>query len=199
MSPIECLLWDFGDTLCDERFIWSSGAEWMEVYHSFDDGGLGAQWNVGAIDTKVFATHLAARMGRSSASIVDHMIARCGQIQFYRNVFEFFKSHHLPQAIVTVNPDIFTTTIAPKYDLASFCEVIVTSWEEGTDNKRRLCDIALAKMGLECSRASALLLDNKQTNVSEWVEAGGAAYLYVDDTKFAKDIEAGIDMLGLEL
>ena len=35
-KSVECLLWDFGDTLCDERFIWSSGPAWMAVYESFD-------------------------------------------------------------------------------------------------------------------------------------------------------------------
>ena len=37
-TPIRCLLWDFGDTLCDERFIWSRGPAWIEVYATFDEG-----------------------------------------------------------------------------------------------------------------------------------------------------------------
>ena len=62
MTHIRCLLWDFGDTLCDETFIWRSGPEWMEVYETFDDGGLGAAWNLGEIDTREFASQLSGRM-----------------------------------------------------------------------------------------------------------------------------------------
>ncbi len=37
-NRVQCLLWDFGDPLCDERFIWRNGPEWMDVYETFDDG-----------------------------------------------------------------------------------------------------------------------------------------------------------------
>ena len=32
---VQCLLWDFGNTLCRETFIWSSGPEWEAVYHDY--------------------------------------------------------------------------------------------------------------------------------------------------------------------
>lgn len=32
---IECLLWDFGNTLCDELSLWRGSPDWMAVYHSF--------------------------------------------------------------------------------------------------------------------------------------------------------------------
>ena len=41
---IDCLLWDFGNTLCHETFIWSSGPEWKTLYRSFDEG-IGRAWN----------------------------------------------------------------------------------------------------------------------------------------------------------
>ncbi len=108
MSNIKCLLWDFGDTLCDERFIWGSGPEWMEVYETFANDGLGASWNLGHIGTPEFAEALSPRMGLSAEAIIEHMHARCEHIQFFDSTYSFFKAKHLPQAIVTVNPDLFT-------------------------------------------------------------------------------------------
>ena len=51
---VQCLLWDFGDPLCRETFIWSSGLEWEAVYQSFDDGWAN-DWNTAAMDTAEFA------------------------------------------------------------------------------------------------------------------------------------------------
>ena len=50
---VQCLLWDFGDTLCDELSLWRASPEWMEIYRSFDDG-IGAAWSAGELDTRGF-------------------------------------------------------------------------------------------------------------------------------------------------
>ena len=113
---------DFGDTLCDERFIWSSGPEWMEVYETFDYDGIGAQWCLGEIDTPQFPEVLSESMNWSAESIAAHMNKCCERIQFFDQTSEFFKSRHLPQAIVTVNPGIFSDVIVPICDFQSDCE-----------------------------------------------------------------------------
>jgi hypothetical protein len=44
---VRCLLWDFGNTLCDELSPWRVSPEWMEVYRSFDEAdGIGAAWSL---------------------------------------------------------------------------------------------------------------------------------------------------------
>ena len=146
--PIRCLLWDFGDTLCDERFIWSSGPEWMEVYGSFDEGGLGASWNLGELSTREFASRLSDRMDKSTESIIAHMTERCSRIQFFDKTYAFFKARHLPQAIVTVNPDLFSEEIVPICGFADDCDAIVTSWQEHTVDKNVLNRLAMGRMGL---------------------------------------------------
>jgi hypothetical protein len=196
MKRIECLLWDFGDTLCDERFIWNSGPEWMEIYETFDDDGLGAMWSLGEIGTKEFAAALSKRMGRSPESIIDHMTACSSAIHFYEATWEFFQSWHLSQAIVTVNPDLFSEIIAPFYRFDDHRDAIVTSWEEKTDDKRILNRIAIDRLGLDCRNEAALLIDNKRSNIDDWIGIGGVGYHHVGDEAFAVDVERGIDAMA---
>ena len=60
---VQCLLWDFGNTLCDELSLWRVSPEWMEVYRSFDDeDGIGAAWSLGDLDTHEVVAKLAQRM-----------------------------------------------------------------------------------------------------------------------------------------
>ncbi len=188
---VDGLLWDFGDTLCDERFIWGSGPEWMKIYGTFDDG-IGDQWCTHDLDTAAFATELAQRMERPHEEIVAHMVDRStNHIVFYDYTYSFFKARHLPQAIVTVNPDLFSEVIVVAHDLDSYCDTIVTSWEERTVDKAILCELAVERMPFELERGHALLIDNKQTNVEGWREAGGLGYHYTTDAAFRHDIEHG--------
>lgn len=195
MTTIHCLLWDFGDTLCDETFIWGSGPEWLEVYEKFDEGFCAA-WNLGEINTQQFAVRLSQQMGISSEAVVAHMVERCRHIEFFPKTYAFFRKRELPQAIVTVNPDIFTAAIEPLYEFSDVCAAIVTSWEEQTVDKGALCAIALERMGVDCSPEQALLLDNKRENIEAWSGRGGATYLYTTDDQFARDLDRGVDSLS---
>ena len=197
MPSVRCLLWDFGDTLCDERFIWSAGPEWMEIYRTFDDGGLGNAWNLGKIDTTQFAEELSSRLEYSTDYIVSFMEERCKHIEFYEYTFAFFQKRTLPQAIVTVNPDLFTQVISPTWNLENFCDVIITSWEEGTDDKRVLNQLAIEKMGLGCEFDEAVLIDNKKSNIDDWVGVGGSGYHFLGDEKFEADLKNGLDSLSI--
>ncbi len=194
VADTHCVLWDFGGTLCDERFIWNSGPEWMEVYQTFEDG-LGAAWSLGEIDTQAFATELSKRMAMSADAIITHMTERCRHIEFFPQTYEFFKAHDLPQAIVTVNPDLFTDVIEPICGFDSTCDVIVTSWQERTIDKAILCEIAVQRLGLSCANRQALLIDNKQENIDAWASRDGAVYLFTTDDQFGRDLADGIDAL----
>ncbi|MGI9328969.1 MAG: hypothetical protein ACR2PZ_27375 [Pseudomonadales bacterium] len=196
MPRIECLLWDFGDTLCDERFIWGSGPEWMEIYETFDDDGIGAAWSLGEIGLTEFASALSRRMNRSTESIIAHMTERCNHIHFFEKTYAFFQARHLPQAIVTVNPDLFSDVIVPICGFEADCKVIVTSWEERTIDKRVLNRIAMERLKINCGNDAALLIDNKKLNVDAWVDAGGVGYHYTDDETFNRDVSMGIDALA---
>ncbi len=193
-SPIRCLLWDFGDTLCDERFIWNSGPEWMAIYDTFDDG-LGQAWCLGEVDTPAFAAELATRMTLSAEVIATHMRERCNHIVFHPFTYAFFRERHRPQAIVTVNPDLFSEVIVPRHRLDQAVDAIVTSWEETSDDKGRLCEVAIDRLGGGITPSEALLIDNRQDCLASWAARGGAGYLFTTDDAFRRDVADGIDAL----
>ena len=156
---VQCLLWDFGDTLCDELSLWRESPEWMAIYRSFDDG-IGAAWNLGDLDTQAFVTELAKRMPLSESEILAHL-ERTELFDFFPFTYAFFRNRHLPQAIVTVNPTFFTEVIEPAYALDEVTDTIIVSGEERTIDKGELCQRALDRMNLGCDPSQALLIDNK--------------------------------------
>jgi hypothetical protein len=177
--------------LCDERFIWASGPEWMVIYDTFDDSGLGSRWCLDKISTAQFADAIAERVGLVPDAVVAHMTACCHHIRFFDATYRFFRSRQLPQAIVTVNPDLFSEVIVPIYGFDSDCNVIVTSWEERTEDKRILNRLAIDRLGIDCANHEALLIDNKRTNIDDWISIGGAGYHYLGDERFARNLAAG--------
>jgi hypothetical protein len=190
---VECLLWDFGDTLCDQRSLWRSTPEWMEVYRSFDDG-LGAAWSRGDLDTRGFVAELAKRIPLTEAEILAHL-SRTDLFDFFPFTYAFFRDHHLPQAIVTVNPTFFSEVVVPGCALDEVTEAIVVSAEEATIDKGELCRRALQRMNLECDPSHALLIDDKRSNLDAWSRRGGIGYLYTTDSTFRRDVASGIDRL----
>jgi len=191
---VQCLLWDFGDTLCDETFIWSSGPEWEAVYQTFDNGWAN-DWDTGDIDTMAFARAASKYIPLDPEDIISHMRECCKHIEFFEFTYAFYKARHLPQAIVTVNPDLWTETIVPLYAFDKTADVIVSSWEEGTIDKGILCGLALERLAIGCQPSEALLIDNKQSNLDAWAERGGIGYLYTTDSAFKQDVAHGIDGL----
>jgi len=190
---VRCLLWDFGDTLCNELSLWRVSPEWMEVYRSFEDG-LGAAWSLGELDTRDFVTELAKRMSLTEVEIHAHL-TRTDLFEFFPFTYAFFRDCHLPQAIVTVNPTLFSEVIVPGLDFDEVTDAIVVSAEERTIDKGELCSRALERVGLGCLPSEALLIDNKQSNLDAWERRGGVGYLYTTDSAFRRDVAGGIDGL----
>ena len=136
---VQCLLWDFGDTLCDELSLWRVSPEWMAVYRSFDEeDGIGAAWNLGKLDTQGVVSKLARRMTLSEAEIQAHL-SRTDLFEFFPFTYDFFRARHLPQAIVTVNPARFRE-IARDLAFDQVTDTIVVSAEERTIDKGVLCE-----------------------------------------------------------
>ncbi len=191
---VRCLLWDFGDTLCDELSLWRVDGPWMEVYRSFDEG-IGASWNLGDLDTAGFVAELAKRMPLGEAEILAHL-KRTELFDFFPFTYAFFRARHLPQAIVTVNPAYFSEVVVPAFGLDEVADVIVVSAEERTVDKSELCRRALERMNLGHGPSQALLIDNKQANLDTWAGRGGLGYLYTTDAAFRNDLARGIHGLS---
>jgi FMN phosphatase YigB (HAD superfamily) len=116
-------------------------------------------------------------------ALMAHVEARSHDIQFFSRAWALARARSLPQAIVTLNADVFTRFVVPAYQLDSVFDVIVTSWEEHTRDKARLCEIAVERLG-GTDPSEALLIDNIEENVDAWRARGGRAYWFRGDAEF---------------
>ena len=152
---VQCLLWDFGDTLCDELSLWRVSPEWMEVYRSFnDEDGIGAAWSLGDLDTHEVVAKLAQRMTLNEVKIHAHL-SRTDLFEFFPFTYAFFRARHLPQAVVTVNPAAFRE-MAQNLGFDEVTHTIVVSGEEKTIDKGVLCEFAIQRMPIVCANEQAL-------------------------------------------
>jgi phosphoglycolate phosphatase-like HAD superfamily hydrolase len=186
------VLWDFGDTLVDERWMrtapdahpgWESA--WDVVMDELADA-----WNVGDVSFHEVAAHLADAAHMTVAEVVAHARMCCSRLHFHPNAWTLAREHRWPQAIVTVNPDLFADFIVSTYELPSVFDTIVMSFAEHTDDKVALCAVALERLGHAGHRSGALLIDNRRDLVEAWQRAGGAGYWFQSDAQFADDAPA---------
>jgi len=177
---LQALLWDFGDTLADERWMLAplAGAPgWPATYGQVLQGGeLADRWNVGAVTAADVAAVFGEALSVPAERILGHMRACCREVSLYADVMALAAGLAAPQAIVTINPDIFSEVVVPTYGLRDRFQAIVTSWEERTLSKADLCDVAMARLPGAVDREACLLIDNRMENVAEWRARGGAAW-----------------------
>jgi FMN phosphatase YigB (HAD superfamily) len=189
VAEIRYLLWDFGDTLVDQRWMWPSppdAPQWTARYQALADTELDDRWNLGEITTEALATALTADLDITLDGVMKHIEARCRDVQFYEHAWSAARARALPQAIVTVNSDGFSCFVVPNYGLDTVFDEIVTSWESHTLDKAGLCVIALERLGGH-DPAEALLIDNIEANVEAWRALGGQGYWFRGDERFALD------------
>lgn len=133
MTPA-VLLWDFGDTLVDERWMrrpppecptWEAAWVYVMADHADD-------WNVGRVGADEIFGELAGRSGLTSAEVRSHARRCCESIVFNETAWRVASARRLPQALVTVNPDIFAAFVVPAYGLDDVFDAIVMSFAEQT-------------------------------------------------------------------
>jgi FMN phosphatase YigB (HAD superfamily) len=193
VADVRFLLWDFGDTLVDERFLLTDPdgvPDWAHTLRAVAGGAFGARWSCGAAGSDEFAGEMSARLGVTPDAVLAHTRRCCADIRFFDHAWTVASARALPQAIVTVNPDLFRDLIVPNYQLDSTFDVIVISAEEGTNDKADLCEVAAAQLGC-VDPSQALLIDNIEANVDGWRSRGGAAYWFRGDEEFASRLHAG--------
>ena len=184
------LLWDFGDTLVDERWMLRAPdtcPDWPTAWRTVMAARADA-WNIGDITASDVYQHLSAVTGLTSEAVETHARDCCHRLFFNESAWRTATEHRLPQAIVTVNPDLFADLIVPHYGLSGIFDEIVMSWAERTDDKAALCDVALARMSFGGDRESALLIDNRQDLIEAWRRLGGSGYWFQSDEQFAEDL-----------
>jgi hypothetical protein len=186
----DVLLWDFGDTLVDERWMRRCPAEcpgWDEAWSTVM-AELAEDWNDGTIGSPEVYAALAARTGLSTYAVEAHARDCCERIVFNAAAWGVARERRLPQALVTVNPDLFAEFIVPGYGLDQVFDVIVMSFAEKTSDKSLLCTAALEPLGFRGDLSRTLLIDNRLDLVDAWRNGGGDGYWFQGDEQFAHDV-----------
>jgi len=188
--PVAVLLWDFGDTLVDERWMRQAPAEypdwsnaWNRVMETCAD-----DWNIGCTSERDVFAEMSRRTGLSIDFVERHAEACCRSIIFHPFTWRVATERRRPQALVTVNPDLFVERVARRYGLDDHFDTIVVSCSEGTDDKTTLCEVALDRLGFGGRRSDALLIDNRRDLAEGWQRRGGSAYVYRGDEAFEADL-----------
>jgi hypothetical protein len=185
------VLWDFGDTLVDERWMRRPPAEcpdWVDVWTAVM-ADLADGWNDGSVSDATIWAALADRAGMTAAAVEAHARACCTSIDLHPAAWRVASERRRPQALVTVNPDLFGSWIGSRYELPAMFDTIVVSAVEGSSDKTELCLIALDRLGYDGPRAAVLLVDNRRDLVDAWEASGGAAYHFRGDDRFARDVD----------
>jgi FMN phosphatase YigB (HAD superfamily) len=196
---IDLVCWDFGDTLVDERWMRNDHPDhpdWAELYDEVlnEDAAWATAWEQGVATTDELIGKLAVRTGLSRQSVADHIVRSCQNLRFFPDVQQAVEDlrGRTSQACVTVNPDVFTYYVVPRYELNELFDAIVTSWETGLMEKPPMARIARRTLGLGEDLGTTLLVDNKTANVEAFVAAGGRAYHFRGNAHFAEDYRHGL-------
>ncbi len=196
---LKCVLWDFGDTLADERWMLTpleGVPEWPEAWSRIAGGELADAWNLGEINIADVISAVAAYLGLHRERVDRHVAYCCSNIRFFEAPFSIARRSTLPRALVTINPDGFSSLVVPRYRLASIFRPIVTSWEQHTLDKGILAERALEHFVGEIRPFEALLIDNKPHCVEAWVNRGGRGYLYRGEETFREDLRGPLQELA---
>ena len=158
------LLWDFGDTIVDERWMRQAPAEFPDWSHAWNKvmEACADDWNLGHVSERDVFTEMSRRTGLTFDLVERHAEACCRSITFHPFTWRVATERRLPQALVTVNPDLFIERVARRYGLDEYFDTIVVSCSEGTDDKTTLCEVALDRLGFDGERLDALLIDNRR-------------------------------------
>ncbi|MCR9246141.1 MAG: hypothetical protein NXI31_14010 [bacterium] len=175
------LLWDFGDTLVDQEWMLAAPddvPEWTACWRDTVRGELADSWFRGDVTAADIADRMAGVTTMSPAAALTHMQDCCRHVRFFMGVLDLAQSTELRQAIVTINPDLFSQVLAPHFRLERDFEVVVTSWEERSLDKVQMCRTALSRLDPEAGPSDGMLIDNLADNVAAWQAAGGAGHTF---------------------
>jgi hypothetical protein len=200
IMALRCVLWDFGDTLADERFMLippEGVPEWSNVWSEIVVAELAEAWYRGDISMNDVLARVAKRLYISTARAKACAQACSSRIQFYATPLGIAKRSCIPQALVTVNPDLFSEEIVPRYKLNQIFDTIVISWEERTLDKVDLSLIALKRIGGSITPSEALLIDNRRDNIDAWESQGGRGYHFRGEENFRTDLTSRLNELAL--
>ena len=203
MALIDCILFDFGDTIASEQWMLQSSEtypKWEAAYQCevWGVAEIGEQWGRGELTSGDIAQRMATALAISPEAARQQMVDNCKKLTYFPHIMAYVQKRRrrgLKQAILTLNADIFSDVVVPHYQLDALFDVIVNSCHHGTLDKAELSQHVFAHYGGDIGFHNTLLIDNSQHHLDRFVAHGGATYLFTTDEQFASDLAAGHPLL----
>lgn len=191
-KKIKCIVFDFANTLYSGVYfnLAPCGCQnWRELFDTYVFDGGATESNVmnGQLGTEGIAEIISEHVGLDAESAMKLMHQGCKNLEFNPAIFDFAIEQNnkgTTTALVTINMDVFTTTVVSAHGLGNIFDVIVNSFDHKETRKNILWDVAFSKLNSAVTFSNSLLVDDRPDNVSLFKELGGHAYQYQDDKSF---------------
>ena len=188
---INCIVFDFAWTLCSDPYFLPLGPVFLEIVSERIFGQGSEQWADpwmrGEISSHEVAAYLSGLSGLTKEAILDGLHDGCRTLRFNPAVWEFAKAQKRAgrkTVLATANVDVFTEVVVPSHSLASIFDVIVNTSDFGTLKKEVLWQEAFRRLGNGVTFSNSLLIDDSPRMTSMFMEMGGAAHQYTNDSEF---------------
>ncbi|MDD5626532.1 MAG: hypothetical protein PHW01_00745 [Patescibacteria group bacterium] len=183
------LLFDFDGVLCYDRFyratlekIYPEVYAWIQENIFGDRQELVGQWMRGKINSAEI-NHIIAKNTAINGALLERLFVKSVRLmkidQELRDYIAGLKKRVGKIGLVTDNMDVFSKITVKNHSLNKLFDVIINSADYGylkKDQKGKLFDIALAKMGEEIN--NTLLVDDSLKVTNLYQDKGGKAFLY---------------------
>ena len=111
-SKLQCVLWDFGNTVAKEALTHASRElpDWPDAFKAVH-ALYGDAWDSGTLSDEEFAKLMAERLDVPTPLVRQDLEQRCASISFFDESLRVVEACRLPQVLVTVNPPLFSELI----------------------------------------------------------------------------------------
>lgn len=191
------LLFDFDGVLCHDRFYRATLEKaypevyvWIQENIFGDSKELAGQWMRGKISS-VEINHIIAKNTAINGALLEKLFIKSVRLmkidKKLRNYIAGLKKRVEKIGLVTDNMDVFSKITVKNHSLNKLFDVVINSADYGylkKDQKGKLFDIALAKIGEEIN--NTLLVDDSLKVTNLYQDKGGRAFLYQNFQDFRR-------------
>jgi len=196
-KSVKAVIFDYGLTIGCEYYFNKPHPKipnWNELIQevSFKNSEFSDRWMMGEKRTQNIAEILSQRTGVSRFEIEEYLRNGCRSIKENPQVISFaryLRANQFPICMVTVNCDIFNEVIIPSHGYSEVFPVIVNSCDFGTIDKSLLWPVALGRMSPPVNYSDCLLIEDKKSEIEQFIGLGGSAIHYVGDVNFREEIQ----------
>lgn len=189
----DLIIFDFHKTLTDTVYFDQLSASTRNfisdlIFRPPNNELWDKKWMSGEINYTDVLRHLSSETAIPYEDLEESLFASLANICWNQPIWDFSQAIRktTKTAIATINTDLFSKVIVPKYNLSEKFDAIVNSYELKNHNKTDICIAAADRLGLNLQEDQILLIDDIKKNIDEIVDAGGEGYQYQSAELFEK-------------